>query len=43
MKPLNSTGTMIPWYVSTQRSWETMMNDGMNVTAGGIIKVTKTA
>ena len=43
MKPLNSTGTMIPCRVSTQRSWETMMNDGMNVTAGGIISVTRIA
>ena len=28
VKPLNSTGTMIPCNVSTQRSWETMMKAG---------------
>ena len=43
MKPENSTGTMMPCSVSTQRSCETMMNDGMKVTAGGIIKVTRIA
>ena len=43
VSPLNRVGTMIPCNVSTQRSWETMMKLGMNVTAAGIISVTRVA